>query len=366
VKLEQSASFFILIAGQFPPPVNGFTYITQEMVKALACNHATTIIDTAPHVPKNGVSYHLRRLALTLRGLWPLLYHSHNKNRRFYMACESKLGLVYNIVLGTAARILRYPIYIHYHNFNFIDGHSKLMSFLLRTTGKETRHIFLCETMAERFATRYQTTAKSIILSNSAFVEPVSLPPRSRLPDQPLIIGLLSNLNNEKGLGLFLDLMRRTRQQGLNIAGVLAGPTESDVEHEAINTACRELGDKLDYRGPVYGPDKEAFYRSIDVFIFPTLYANEAQPTVIFEAQAHGIPALTFHRGCINSQVRSCGLVVPQEQDFIAHALSWFKTQLEAPDALAQLKLDTQVAFLKNRQQARQIVATLFNMEAQK
>jgi len=349
---------YLIIAGQFPPPVNGFAYITQEMAKALAVDHAVTIIDLAPHFPKNGVRYHLRRLALTLKGIWPLLCGSVRKNRHFYMGCESRLGLVYNIILCAAARLLRYPTTIHYHNFNYIDGHSRLMVLLVRITGKQCRHIFLCETMAECFAARYQTTIRSLILPNSAFVEPVSLPPRVRWADQPLVVGLLSNLNNEKGLDLFLELMRRIAQQGLHIKGVLAGPAQSNIEREAISSACLELNERLDYKGPVYGPEKEAFYRSIDVFIFPTRY--EAQPTVLFEAQAHGVPSVTYDRGCICSQVGSCGLVIPENQDFVAHALSWLTELLKEPEILAQLKIKTQMEFINIRRQAEQTIGTLF------
>ncbi len=351
----------LIIAGQFPPPVNGFAYITQEMAKALAVSHETKIIDLAPHYPKNGVPYHLRRLTLTLKGLWPLLRFSLNKNYCFYMACESQLGLMYNLILCAAARLLRYPLYIHYHNFNFIDGHSQLMALLLRISGKKTRHIFLCKTMAERFTARYQIAIKSIILSNSAFVESVPSPPRNIVPNQPLVVGLLSNLNNGKGLDLFLDLVRSIAQQGLNIRGVLAGPAQSDVERAVITAACTELEDRLEYRGAVYGQDKEDFYRTIDVFVFPSRY--EAQPTVLFEAQAYGIPAITYNRGCIYQQVGACGLVIPQEEDFVALALSWLKEQLEAPGALTQLKIDTQISFMKDREQALHKISTLIELE---
>ena len=349
----------LLLAGQFPPPVNGFAYITQEMAKALAASHEVTIIDLAPHKPNDGLPYHLRRLGLTLRGLWPLLRGCLKPRRVFYVACEGGLGLVYTLILCAAARALRTPTFIHHHSFHYIDRRSSLMALLLLVCGKGATHIFLCPIMGERFAARYAASVKSVVLSNSAFVAPVASPPRTQQAGAPLVIGLLSNLNNEKGLGLFLDLLRRAAQEGLNIAGVLAGPAPSEADQQAIAAAQRDLGKRLDYRGAVYGAAKDAFFGSIDVFVFPTLYANEAQPTVVFEAQAHGIPTLSFNRGCIPCQVGACGLIVPQGEDFVAAALAWLKVQLDAPGALAQLKLDARAAFMNDREAALRTVATL-------
>lgn len=363
--LEQNTKSSIhrfIIAGQFPPPVNGFAYITQEMARSLVNSHETSIIDLSPHFPKTKVYYHFFRLFLTLKGLWPLLRFCLDKNCYFYIACESKFGLIYNIILCATARLLRYPMYIHFHNFNFIDRHSHLMALLLRVSGKQAHHIFLCKTMGERFTARYQIRIKSVVLSNSAFVEPVPAPPREIIKNQPIVVGLLSNLNNEKGLDLFLNLMHCISQQGLNIRGVLAGPTDSDADRAAITSACMELGDRLEYRGAVYGPDKEYFYRSIDIFVFPTRYANEAQPTVLFEAQAHGVPAITFNRGCIQSQTGACGLVIPKEADFVNEALSWLKVQLEAPETLTQLKIDTRKSFMDDREQALQKISRLIDI----
>ena len=47
-----------------------------------------------------------------------------------------------------------------------------------------------------------------------------------------------------------------------------------------MTTCVAELAGALDYRGPVYDADKLRFYQDIDLFVFATTYANEAQPTV--------------------------------------------------------------------------------------
>jgi len=358
----QSNKSHILIAGQFPPPVTGFAFITQEIARVIGGHHETTIIDLSPHRKRGGASYHLHRSFLTLRGVWTLVRHAiKNKSRIFYVAGEGKLGLLYNITLSSVARSLGYRIYLHHHNFNYIDSFSKLMAVLVFVIGKKATHIFLCQTMADLFIARYGPV-KFEILSNSAFVEPAPAvsSPTAKTDAEPLVIGLLSNLNNAKGLGLFLDLLRQAVRENLNIIGILAGPPDGEAERAAIETARLELGTKLDYRGPVYGEAKNDFFRRIDVFVFPTCYANEAQPTVVYEAFASGVPVVSYDRGCILSQVGKCGAVQRRNEDFVSFALSWLKETLANPDFLFQLKLEARASFLEDRKLSKEKAQTLF------
>jgi len=352
---------FTIIAGQFPPPVNGFAYITQEITNALSGSHETTVIDIAPHYPKNGAPYHLRRLSLTLKGFWPVLRGCLHTKRRFYVACEGGLGLVYTLMLCAVARILGFSLYIHHHSFSYIEDFSLLMASLLCVMGKRATHIFLCPLMAQRFADRYQRRVKTIVLSNSAFVDAEHAAPRSWQVGQPLVIGLLSNLNDEKGLGAFLDILHSSASETLNIKGVLAGPPVSDEARNKIANAKFKLGDRLDYRGPVYGKDKSVFFQSIDLFIYAT--KKDAQPMVIFEAMAHGVPILSFDRGCIKGQVDTCGAVFGRDDDFIPFALDWIKKHMNSPHILNELQHVTKSTFIEDRAQARQTLEMLFELD---
>ena len=113
----------------------------------------------------------------------------------------------------------------------------------------------------------------------------------------------------------FLEIIRSANRRGLPIRGVLAGPIVHAADRHFVHGLKEELGARLDYRGPVYGAEKVQFFRDIDVFVFPTSYENEAQPMVLFEAMAQGIPVLSCDRGCIRSQVAEGGEVFRQEVD---------------------------------------------------
>lgn len=77
----------------------------------------------------------------------------------------------------------------------------------------------------------------------------------------------------------------------LTVAGTF--PSEG-VERE-FRERCEALGarEMVDYVGFLAGVAKEAAWRSADLFLFPTYYANEGQPVSLIEAMAFGVPAIT-------------------------------------------------------------------------
>ncbi|KRQ01519.1 hypothetical protein AOQ72_08620 [Bradyrhizobium yuanmingense] len=275
------------------------------------------------------------------------------------MPCQSDFGLVYTIYLLAVARMFGYPTYLHHHNFGYINDRRRLMDAALVAGGPEVAHIFLCDYMLRRFGETYKSPKRSLVISNAAFVPPQpsqAVPPESGA----LRIGLLSNLNREKGLYLFFDLLRAAHDQGLNLQGRLAGPVRDPDDRRALEAAQNELGDRLLYAGPLYGQKKTQFYESIDVFVFPTLYRNEAQPTVVYEALAAGNLIVAHERGCIASQVQSDGLVIPGDQPFVLNALSWLR-HLKAKgntDSRISIALRSSETYTRERAKARNALSS--------
>ena len=64
---------------------------------------------------------------------------------------------------------------------------------------------------------------------------------------------------------------------------LLAGPIVDKGAHALLLQARAKFGDALVEHGSVSGASKEIFFRSVDVFLFPSRYKDEAQPLVIFK-----------------------------------------------------------------------------------
>lgn len=67
----------------------------------------------------------------------------------------------------------------------------------------------------------------------------------------------------------------------------------------------------VNYWGRKYGCDKEEYWRTADMFVFPTL--NEAFGLVLLEAMEHGLPCIGTNEGGINDIIDNgkTGFIVP-------------------------------------------------------
>jgi glycosyltransferase involved in cell wall biosynthesis len=191
------------------------------------------------------------------------------------------------------------------------------MAALVWLTRRNATHVFLCSCMERDFLARYGGQIRSKRLANAAFVDVPSGDAPLRAPEGHLMVGLLSNLSDEKGLYRFLKLAEEAVGSGLPATFILAGPTTNERDASAIARTANRLKDHFQYRGALYGDARSAFYRDVDIFAFPTGYDNEAQPLVLYEAMAHGAAVVSVDRGCIAEQVGDAGWVVPKESDFV-------------------------------------------------
>ena len=352
----------VVAVGQLPPPVSGLSYITQETIAA-ARGGATEVVvnNIAARNGAAGLRKHLSRMGATALACLSLARQAksqsrHRGDRICYAACEGGLGLVYILTVVTWARLCGYRMLLHHHSFAYITRPSALINAILAAGGKRLVHVFLGKDMERGFRERYVGRGiEGIVMSNAAFVPPCA--GSGTMADGPLVLGHISNLTKEKGLHIFLDLLRAAVAAGLPVRAILAGPAAKPADRALIERAREDLGGYFEYRGPLYGGEKDAFYRDIDVFVFPTQYIHEAQPTVLFEAQAAGCQVVSFDRGCILEQVQQDGLVMPQDSDFVSVCLDWLRAN---GGAVRSERTEVCARYAARHTSARQIAKTLF------
>ena len=119
----------------------------------------------------------------------------------------------------------------------------------------------------------------------------------------------------------FLDLARKSHINRLEINFVLAGPIDDPDDLIKVNEYSNDLPN-IEYLGPLYGRDKNNFYKKLDAFIFPTEYKNEAQPIVLYEAMAASVPIISIQRGCISDQVGNHYKVFSTLEEFNTEIIS--------------------------------------------
>ena len=182
------------------------------------------------------------------------------------------------------------------------------MVVMAKLAGAQASHIVLGETMAADLRQYTPEVKSTFVLNNAGLVDPrLSKLPEKDVTDAVRVLGHLSNLNADKGLAEVLELALSLNRQGRRTKLIIGGPASDDWTRNALAAAKAELGDMLDYRGPLYGDNKRKFFQDIEVFVFPTKYRNEASPLVLLEAMSAGAPCLSVALGCISEDLGEKG-----------------------------------------------------------
>jgi glycosyltransferase involved in cell wall biosynthesis len=310
--------------GFFPPPWCGVSFVN-DGVRRLAKQHGVSarFFDTAGPGLDGSLRTRLYRLARTIRSLAAFALRRDRK-RPVYMSSSGGYAILYETVFSLLARFSGATQIIHHHSFRYVNRWFWPTALFRKVAGRDALHVVLSESMAAKFQSEYGPS-RTLCLSNSVFLE-TNVQPKTAPRGTGLVAGLLSNLSEEKGLADFLALAKLAQVSGKSWVFRLAGPFAESALEQHARTLANQLGN-IEILGPVLADSKREFYQSIDVFLFPTTYSNEAEPLVVLEALSYGVPVIAFGRGAIPEILSKCGTVISPGTDFVepafARLLAW-------------------------------------------
>ncbi|WP_297105311.1 glycosyltransferase family 4 protein [uncultured Devosia sp.] len=326
-EVTPSTKHSVVVIGSLPPPINGqsknLAAITEDISKIDGVRLTRCTI-AAGSLTRNPASRTLKlfRVAKALCVLF--LKRFENRERTLYLVSDGGWGLIYTFLLAWTGRLLGYRLIIQHRTFQYVRTTKRLAGWIDRSVNGF--HVFLCDAMAMQYRARYNSKAAYMVVGNlSQYSNFLGQPAPERRPDNSVIrVGLLSNLYLTKGLDTFLAVAQRAKDKCLPVHFVLAGPVPDSASKTLIDMAKENLGSMLEVTGPLHGRHKDAFYVGLDVFMFATRYALEAQPNVVLEAMCAGCAIISADRGCIASDVGDAGAIVASESEsnadsYLAH-----------------------------------------------
>ncbi|WP_291358699.1 glycosyltransferase family 4 protein [Acinetobacter sp. UBA3025] len=261
-----------------------------------------------------------------------------------YISLNSNNGLILNVLLVLAARLKNSNLYLHYHAYDHIRRRSKVLYWLTKLAGKRACHIVLGQTMANDLQKSVGFQLDTFVLNNSKLIE------QNKFHAQPkesvIRLGHLSNLTKEKGLTATIDTAIYLKNY-FSIELHLAGPATSEYVNDEIQRAKAAFGESLKYLGPLYGQDKDQFYASIDYFIFPSQYKNEAEPLVVLEALSAGVPVIASNIGCISDDIDSTGGISLSMDENFKPKVKHYLSQIEHENKYFQASINAKNRFLE-------------------
>lgn len=280
----------------FPPPVMGASTMSLRIADRLARNTAVVRADVGSR-PSGKARYHLvrmwRHISAAVR-----VFRSRSQCGTAYFSLPAGWALLYLPVVVGVARAARYRIVLHHHSFRYLDKRSLPLRLVLGVAGPAQTHLVLCQRMGDALRDRYPSVRRVSLLSNAWAIESPACAEDVR-DTGPLTIGHLSNLTIDKGLDTVIAAHREMIGDGLDVVLRLAGPFANDVAAEMVGAAVAANRGRVVHVGPLDEVERARFLASVDVFVFPTRYANEAEPLVVDEALAAGCSVVVTRRGCL-------------------------------------------------------------------
>lgn len=92
---------------------------------------------------------------------------------------------------------------------------------------------------------------------------------------------------------------------------------------DELRNLCKNLGisDRITFAGPKPPEELPSYFRAADVFVYPSLYENFAQP--ILEAASYGIPIISTPVGIASEIIKEgdTGFLITDDPAALSHAL---------------------------------------------
>lgn len=345
----------IFFFGPLPPPVHGFAVINQEMVKRLGEVDDVKVFNTAvpparsrlPAPMRKGLHWIVTLLRFVAAAIW-------QRPESVYLGLSGGFGQLFDMLFILAGRISGARIFVHHHSFVYLNQIRAYNRLCLAACGTHATHIVLCSAMSDRLCAGYRIDpARVVVLSNAAFLAG-SVPVKRRPAFNSPVLGFISNIIPEKGIREFFAVVASLNQRGMQAKGTVAGPVSDAFHAEFFSLLARHP--QVHYVGPVYEKDKQEFFQSIDLLLFPTQYRNEAEPLIVLEALRDGVPVLAAQRGCISGMLsQDSGMAFPDIRTFVADASAYIEALVRDPLACVAIKegAATQFAVVRSKHALR-------------
>ena len=296
MELNSDPLFFV---GAMPPPLHGMSNVNARMFEALCrLEQNIHLFDIARRSsgsasndqPSTNHEGEVRRFIRFVHAI-----ASASGRKKTYLSLSGGFGQLRDLTYIIVSRIFRAKIYLHHHSFAYINRRNLITLLCVRAAGPRADHIVLCDRMATLLCKQYQMHLERVsCLSNAAFLSWSEKPGARR---HLRTISFLSNITFEKGIATFLEVANELRRRSVQVQCMIAGPAAPEVRawlDESLHKAPY-----VHYLGPRYGTDKDDFFAQTDLLVFPSQYANEAEPVTILEAFSFGVPVIATSLGCI-------------------------------------------------------------------
>jgi glycosyltransferase involved in cell wall biosynthesis len=267
----------------------------------------------------------LRFFAILFGDILPLVFTRKFDILYYCVSAPSLFGLIKDLIfLGFLRPLARRTVY-HFHGaggVTFLMQRNALLrtwarlvlfepDLVLRPPGATSDEAAICK-------------AKREIIVYNAIEDPIAMAPKppKKWPDGELSFAFIGVVTEEKGVFDLVEIARRLRDSGYRFTMSIVGegaPQEIARLEELIR--AYHLVDFVRLTGVLVGYWKFKLLQETTVYLFPTYFRAETQPTAIMEALALGLPVIASDWRAINTLIDQGvnGYIVPPRDPAAFH-----------------------------------------------
>jgi glycosyltransferase involved in cell wall biosynthesis len=149
---------------------------------------------------------------------------------------------------------------------------------------------------------------------------------RYDLGDGPLV-GFLGRFAAEKGIEFLVNSMPLVFREVPNVRCVMAGLIDGvpgERVYERLRPRMEEMGSRIVHIGVLADEDLSEFYRTVDVFVLPSINSTESFGMTQAEAMLAGTPVVATDMPGVREAIRATGmgtLVPPRDEKALAQGI---------------------------------------------
>lgn len=203
------------------------------------------------------------------------------------------------VPLRIAFMFRRLPLAFNIHGSDLIT-HSRLAEKLKRMSFpllKKAKLIVVPSTVFKKALMENlpEIDERRVYVSPSGGVDTQLFMPMEKLHNNTIVLGFVSHIIAMKGWRLFIEAIKKLRQNGYDVRGIIAGDGSEESELREILKE-ESYKDVITYLGGVPQLKLPEVYNQFDLFIFPSLFC-ESLGLVGLEAMACGVPVIGSDNG---------------------------------------------------------------------
>jgi glycosyltransferase involved in cell wall biosynthesis len=324
----QKSRIRVLVVGQTPPPFHGQAVAVQKMLEG---NYRNVIMyhvrmgfsDTIGELGK----FKWKKIIHLLVVIIAIIYKRFRYNIQvlYYIpAGPNRLPLYRDLITLIMVRyVFKYTVF-HFHSTGLSEQYQSLAPilkpFYRRAYYYPDLGIHLSECIPQegiKLKSKHNVIVPNGIedsFQNGGIIEK-SIEKDLLDKEEVATILFVGNIKISKGILVLLEAANVLRHKGVAFKIKVIGGFKLDSEKAGVIQFIQDhqLNEYVEFLGELTGGGKWMFYRSADIFCFPSYFESEGMPLVILEAMQFGLPVVATNWRGIPSQVQDnvSGFLVP-------------------------------------------------------